>query len=69
MNLRSEGSVQAAKILQEITTKSPTRAAKYQAALKRVSTFTPAEISGDLALATVINGNITKNACQEIRNI
>ena len=50
------GSVQATKILQEITTKSPTRAAKYQAALKRVLTFTPAEISGDIALATIIKG-------------
>lgn len=67
MSLRVEGQVQASKVLKDITTSSPDRAKKYQNAYK-TSIKPPIQIlSGDDALAVLINAKLSREQYDVIR--
>lgn len=66
MNLRSSGKLDAANIVKEVTTSSPTRASKYKAAFQAASN--PAiPMSADAALSVVVEAKLTKNQYSVIR--
>jgi len=69
MSLRSSGAPQAAKVVKDVTRKSPTRASKYQSALKLSTTPIATEVSNDEALALIIGSKLSKGAYQNIRNL
>ena len=66
--LRSSGAVGAASVLQDITTKSPTRASKYKAALKLTQTSKAREMTGDEALLDLVTAKLTKQQYKDIRS-
>ena len=69
MSLRESGETNAAKILNDITTKSPTRASTYLTALKLTSKPPSTDVSSDDALALIIDSKLSKSAYQNIRNL
>ncbi|KAK4881336.1 hypothetical protein RN001_004655 [Aquatica leii] len=69
MNLRASGSHSAAAVLKDITTTSPTQAARYQSAFKSSTKQVPQEISADLALNLIISGKMTKKTYNMVREM
>lgn len=69
MSLRESGKTDAAKVLDDVTTKSPTRASTYLTAFKSTSKPPPTEVSSDDALALIIDSKLSKSAYQNIRNL
>lgn len=67
MSLRSSGAADAASIVKDITTSSPSHAAKYKAAYKASDQPQCKEISGDLALSDLVEGKMTRKTYQLIR--
>lgn len=65
MSLRSTGNLEAAKVVKDVSSTSPTRAAKYVTAFqsKMEETFTP-----DEALSLMLESKISKQAYQTTRN-
>lgn len=62
MSLRASGAPKAATVLQAITSHSPDRANKYQAAFDAASVAPLPEMSGSLALSDVVEGKLTRHA-------
>jgi len=54
MSLRASGQVEAAKLLKEITTSTPTRASRYRKVFKQ-SAQAPKRLSGEDALAVIVD--------------
>lgn len=69
MSLRASGAPQASSVLKDVTTTSPTRASRYQAALKASEKPPLREISADLALNLIISGKMTKETYKLTRNL
>ncbi|CAH0546850.1 unnamed protein product [Brassicogethes aeneus] len=69
MSLRASGAPQASSVLKDITTKSPMRASRYQAALKASQKPPTCEIPADLALNLIISGKMTKETYKLMRNL
>ncbi|XP_024875226.1 uncharacterized protein LOC112456728 [Temnothorax curvispinosus] len=66
MKLRSSGKLDAANIVKEVTTSSPTRASKYKAAFQATSNVA-IPMSDDAALSVVVEAKLTKNQYSLIR--
>ncbi len=66
MSLRSSGQSQAAKVIQDITSTSPSKASQYISALKSTSENT---LSPDQALSVLVENRFPKRTYQGIRNI
>ena len=69
MSLRASGATQASSVLKDVTTKSPSRASRYQAAFQESQKPPPCEISADLALNLIISGKMTKETYKLMRNL
>ncbi|XP_043468422.1 uncharacterized protein LOC122502436 [Leptopilina heterotoma] len=68
MSLRSSGSVDAAAVIKDITTTTPTRASRYRAAFKSSLTHQPIEMTGDEALVDIVGSKLTKQSYIGIRS-
>lgn len=66
MSLRSEGAVAAAKVIEDVTTKSPTRADKYRASM--TNKHEEKKMSPDVALALLLDSALTRAQYQNIRS-
>ena len=69
MSLRLSGENDASKILNDITTKSPTRASKYRKAFQLALKPQKVGVSSNDALALVIDSKLSKDGYQNIRNL
>ncbi|KAF0725188.1 DUF4806 domain-containing protein, partial [Aphis craccivora] len=58
--LKSIGTVEAAKLLKEITSSTPTRASKYRKVFKKQSAQAPKKLSGEDALAVIIDAKLSR---------
>lgn len=67
MSLRSSGEVEASKIVKEVTLTTPTRARKYRKAFQ-MSQQKVAKMSGDEALAMMIEAKLTRHQYNVIRS-
>lgn len=67
MSLRSSGAADAASILKDVTTSSPSHAAKYKTAYRAADLPLCKEISGDLALSDLVEDKMTRESYQLIR--
>ncbi|CAH0552515.1 unnamed protein product [Brassicogethes aeneus] len=67
MSLRSEGHVEASKVLQEITSTSPERASRYRDAYKKSLELQPQCMSGEDALAVLIGGKLSRHQYEIVR--
>lgn len=69
MSLRAFGSVAAANVSKDVTSTSPTRAARYQAACQNTAKPTLSEISADIALNLIITGKMNTRTYELIRQL
>lgn len=67
MSLRASGSTQASKLLKEITTSSPNRAGKYRKAYKTSVEQEPRKMSGEDALALLVDALLSRHQYNLIR--
>ncbi|KAL4152921.1 hypothetical protein QTP88_000754 [Uroleucon formosanum] len=65
MSLRASGQVEAAKLLKEITTSTPTRANKYRKVFKQSEA--PKKLSGEDALAVIVDAKLSRHQYNIIR--
>lgn len=66
MSLRASGNVEAAKLVKEITTSTPTRAAKYRKSFKQAK---PKQLSAEEALSVLIEAKLTRHSYNIIRRV
>lgn len=66
MSLRHSGQLDAAKVVKDVTSKSPTRASKYRKSIEKVSEKT---LSKEAALSLFVEQKLTKSQYQGLRNI
>ena len=67
MSLRSSGNTDAASVLKDVTTTTPTRATKYREAIKIATTPRPTKMSADEALVDLVNLKLTKQQYIDLR--
>jgi len=67
MSLRASGQVEAAKLLKEITTSTPTRASRYRKVFKKQSEQAPKKLSGEDALAVIVDAKLSRHQYNIIR--
>lgn len=67
ISLRTSGSIDAANVLKDVTTSSPTRAAKYRKSFKLAATPRPTEMSSDEALLDFVNLKLSKQQYLDLR--
>lgn len=67
IKLISTGKTDAANIINDVTTKSPSRALKYRAAYKSSLEPPPTEMSGDDALVHFVDAKLTKQQYKDLR--
>ncbi|CAI6357482.1 unnamed protein product [Macrosiphum euphorbiae] len=61
MSLRASGQVEVAKLLKEITTSTPTRASRYRKVFKKQSAQAPKKLSGEDALAVIVDTKLSRH--------
>uniref|UniRef100_A0A2S2QUF9 Uncharacterized protein n=1 Tax=Sipha flava TaxID=143950 RepID=A0A2S2QUF9_9HEMI len=67
MSLRASEQVEAAKLLKEITTSTPTRASRYRKVYKKQSAQAPKKLSAEDALAVIVDAKLSRYQYNIIR--
>lgn len=67
MSLRSSGQNEAASVVKDLSTSSPSRASKYKAGLRLAGKAAVTKLSGDSALSMLVEAKLTRSQYEVVR--